>query len=405
MYMKYPGLLNFVKFNLIKGEVTEDIYSTAVDQFNYDRDIKTFRKYVSAVKANYLKGKPTLKTKKDRLKGEEFLEILKKKKNIGGNELCDTLNCTPDEIFEIVNYYRNQGCEIICDQDRIILSSVIASEGSPIYQPLEDTEIIFGVASDLHFGSKECQITHLKEFAEICRKKGVKYMFVPGDICAGYNVYPGQQFEVYALSAEEQEESVILNLPKGFQYYVIGGNHDYSFIKRGGGHNPMLSIEAQRSDFHYIGFDDADVPILPGVDMKMLHPSGGVPYSYSYRLQKNVEQIAYSELAKISRNIKDKPSIRFLLSGHLHIQLQSLFGTILGMQCGCFEGQTSYLKRKGLYPTVGGYIVQADMRKRDGMIMNFDTKFYVFPDHIEDDWKNYNHTITKPKVEKPLFSQ
>jgi predicted MPP superfamily phosphohydrolase len=402
--MKYPGLIEFVKFNLIKGESTYIIYDAAVVQFAYDRGIKTFRKYISAVKKNYLKDLPSFKTKKDRTKGEEFLEILKKKKNVDGNELCDVLECDSDKIFEMINYYRNQGHEIICEQDRIILSSVMASEGEQIHKPLEDTEIIFGVASDLHFGSKECQITHLNEFAEICRKKGVKYMFVPGDVCAGYNVYPGQQFEVYALSAEEQEESVIINLPKGFEYYVIGGNHDYSFIKRGGGHNPMLSIEAQRSDFHYIGFDDADVPILPGVDMKMLHPSGGVPYSYSYRLQKNVEQIAYSELAKISRNIKDKPSIRFLLSGHLHIQLQSLFGTILGMQCGCFEGQTSYLKRKGLYPTVGGYIVQADMRKRDGMIMNFDTKFYVFPDHIEDDWKNYTHTITKKRIDKPLFN-
>lgn len=401
--MKYPGLVEFVRFNLIKGQDTKDMYLTVVDQFNYGGDIKTFRKYVSAIKKNYLKDQPTLKTKKDKSRGEKFLEILKKKKNVDGNDLCDTLECDASKLFEIVEYFRTQGHEIICDRDRIILSNVIASEGESINKPLEDTEIIFGVASDLHFGSKECQITHLKEFAEICRKKGVKYMFVPGDVCAGYNVYPGQQFEVYALSAEEQEESVIINLPKNFEYYVIGGNHDYSFIKRGGGHNPMLSIEAQRPDFHYIGFDDADVPILPGVDMKMLHPSGGVPYSYSYRLQKNVEQIAYSELSKISRNVKDKPSIRFLLSGHLHIQLQALFGSILGLQCGCFEGQTSYLKRKGLYPTVGGYIVQADIRKRDGMIMNFDTKFYVFPDHIEDDWKNYTHTITKPKMDKPLF--
>ena len=402
--MKYPGLVEFVKFKLIKGVNVRDIYSDAITQFNYKRGIKTFRKYVSGIKANYLKDIPSLKTKKDKSRGEEFLEIQKKKKNVNGNDLCDILECDSDKIFEMINHFRNQGHEIICEQDRIILSSVVASDGDPIHEPLEDTEIIFGVASDLHFGSKECQITHLNEFAEICRKKGVKYMFVPGDICAGYNVYPGQQFEVYALSAEEQEESVILNLPKGFEYYVLGGNHDYSFIKRGGGHNPLLSIEAQRPDFHYIGFDDADVPILPGVDMKLLHPSGGVPYSYSYRLQKNVEQIAYSELAKISRNVKDKPSIRFLLSGHLHIQLQSLFGTILGMQCGCFEGQTSYLKRKGLYPTVGGYIVQADIRKLDGMIMNFDTKFYVFPDHIEDDWKNYKHTITKPKIDKPLFN-
>jgi hypothetical protein len=280
------------------------------------------------------------------------------------------------------------------------------SHVKPIRDSLEETEVIFGIASDLHFGSKACQITALNQFAEICRKKGVKYIFCPGDIVAGYNVYKGQMMDVYAISAEEQEDSVIANLPKGFEWYFLGGNHDYSFIKSGGGHNVLLSIASKRDDVKYIGFDEADIPILNGVDVRLFHPSGGVPYSVSYRIQKTVEQIAYSELSKVCLSDKPAPSIRFLFAGHLHIQVQSVFGPILAAQCGCFEGQTNYTRRKGLNPLIGGYIVQAHIRKKDGIILDFDTKYYMFPDIIIDDWKNYKHTIPENrKFVQPIFEK
>jgi UDP-2,3-diacylglucosamine pyrophosphatase LpxH len=398
----YPGLIEFVKQEILNGAETKNIYHRAQKEFGYGSNIKTFYKYISKVKREHLTDEDYGGVEEKESIDQAFITILEKRKTVRGETLCDELSCSPGEIFELIDYFRKQGYEIICDDKNIILSSDVASEGDPINDPLEDKEIIFGVASDLHFGSKECQLTALNEFCEICRKKGVKYIFTPGDVCAGYNVYPGQQFEVYALSAEEQEDSVIVNLPRGFEWYMLGGNHDYSFIKRGGGHNPLLAIEAQRSDVHYIGFDDADIPILPGVDMKLWHPSGGVPYSYSYRIQKGVEQIAYTELANISRDVKDKPSVRFLLAGHLHIQMQAMFGSIFGMQCGCFEGQTSYLKRKGLHPLVGGYIVKAELSKA-GLIKNFDAKFYMWPQTIEDDWKNYKHSIERPVIDKPLF--
>jgi hypothetical protein len=56
-----------------------------------------------------------------------------------------------------------------------------------------------------------------------------------------------------------------------------------------------------------------------------------------------------------------------------------------------------------LLPTVGGYIVKADLRKKDGLILNFESKFYVFPDDIENDWKNYKHTIEEAKKVTPVF--
>jgi len=402
--ISYPGLFDFVKEEILAGASSKNMYQQAIKKFNYLSGIETFYKYISRVKKTFSDEDFASTGETPESIEDKFITILEKKKSILGQQLCEELSCSPQDVYDLAKSFRKRGYEIICDEKNIILSTDIISGVAPLEKSLEETEIIFGVASDLHFGSKACQITALKEFCEICKKKGVKYIFCPGDVVAGYNVYPGQQFEVYAPSAEEQEESVIVNLPTGFEWLLLGGNHDYSFIKRGGGHNPLLAIESQRSDIKYVGFDEADIPILNGVDVRLFHPSGGIPYSVSYRIQKTVEQIAYSELAKICLTNKKVPSIRFLLAGHLHIQMQSIFGPVFAAQCGSFEGQTGYLKRKGLSPLVGGYIIQTNIRKKDGIILSFDAKFYMFPDDIKDDWKNYTHTIPqKERFIKPLF--
>lgn len=398
--VKYPGLLEYVKTNLIRGKSIDSLYDEAVSKFGYENDYPAFYRYVHKVKRTHLSDK-SIPLKRERNKSQEFIEYLKKHKVVDGNTACKMLECEPKKVFEFINHFRSQGYEIICNDSDIILSSHITSDGENVRKPLERKRIKFGVASDLHFGSKHAQISHLLEFCEICRKKGVEIIFVPGDICAGYRVYKGQEFEVYAVSAEEQEESIIMNLPKGFEWYVLGGNHDYSFVKSNG-HNPLLTIESIRDDFHYLGFDEADVPILPGVDLRMWHPSGGVPYALSYRIQKKIEQIAFEELSKAARSTNSKPSIRFLLCGHLHVQMQAMFGSIFGAQCGAFEGQTSYLKRKGLYPHMGGYIIDADLAQ-DGLLRSFQAKFYIFPEEVDEDWKNYDHKLNREKLTKPLF--
>ena len=414
-HVRYPGMLEFVQEQKENGLNSKEIYDLVRKEFGYSSSYPTFRRYVV-----YVQQKKTdidiniepedidtldKRYKKIRVSSRDdikFLETISKHRVLKVDDLCNKLNCPPKIVYDFVDHYRSKGYEIVVDDDKVIFSEGVVSNGELRVHPLEEKEIIFGVAGDFHFGSKSVQITPLNEFCELARKKSVKHMFIPGDIVAGYNVYPGQVFDLYAISSEEQEKSVVTNLPYGFEWYALGGNHDYSFIRRGGGHNPLLTISSLREDFHYVGFDEADVPILPGVDLKMWHPSGGVPYSISYRLQKGVEQVAFDELTSIVRGVKSRPTIRFILSGHLHIQMQAMFGSIFGTQCGCFEGQTNYLKRKGLVPHVGGYIIEALIGK-NGLLKNFEAKFYIF-EEVKDDWKNYKHSISEPKITKPLFN-
>jgi hypothetical protein len=118
----------------------------------------------------------------------------------------------------------------------------------------------------------------------------------------------------------------------------------------------------------------------------------------SYRLQKHVETTSYTELKDVAMRSKDTPTIKFILMGHLHIQVQAMFGPIFGAQCGCFEGQTNLLKQMGVTPTIGGYIIRAIVDK-NGMLKRIIPDFRMFPE-IKDDWKNYVHPIPEDSLTK-----
>jgi predicted phosphodiesterase len=388
---------NLIIDRLTEGYTYQEILKELQNKNLYNGNYNSFKSYTRD-----LKRRTGLieKTKNIQELDKKILKFLDGKKKISIDELQNHFGGKKIDIEKSIRRCKNNGHEIVLDNNIVFISKTNVRDPEKISQ-ISCTEITFGIVSDPHFGSKSCQITALNEFSEIMKKKGVKHIFCPGDLVAGYEVYPGQIHDVYAMSAKEQEESTLLNTPTGFQWYVLGGNHDYSYIKKGGGYNIISVIANKRSDVHYIGFDSATIPILNNVDVLLAHPSGGVPYSVSYRLQKNIEQITISELQNVVRGVKEKPSIRFVLLGHLHIQMQAMFGSIWGAQCGCFEGQTNYLKRKGLTPSIGGYIVKATLGK-NGLLKNFESKFYLF-DEIEDDWKNYKHSIPEQKITKPIF--
>jgi len=391
------GLAEFILEQSKAGMPLTTMYEIAQRKFSYESSFKAFRSLVFRTRAK--KQEPS----KGRLESGDLLNILTSKGHVKLIELCNMFSCSPKKVEELISIERRKGHEVLVEDDYVYLSSGEKFvEPVAIKKPLESKEIIFGVASDMHFGSKAVQISALNGFCEDCKKEGAEVIFSPGDLLAGYKVYKGQIYELYAHSAEEQEASFVRNLPEGFKWYVIGGNHDYSFMKNGGGHNALAVIDNLRKDVHYLGFTEAIVPILPGTDLLMWHPRGAACYSMSYKLQRFIEQKAFGELLKIVNGAKMKPTLRFVLCGHYHIQLQVLLGSIFGMMAGSFEGSNSLTKEKGWIPSVGGFIVRAWIKKNG--TMDFSAKFYSKPE-IEDDWKNYKHTPIVPtkKIEKPIF--
>lgn len=217
----------------------------------------------------------------------------------------------------------------------------------------------FGVMTDLHAGSVAQQITNTWAFVQCCYDAGIRFILVPGDLVAGHKVYRGQLNDLWAVGADKQLIVLNMSLPRleGLTYLVIGGNHDFSYIKLGGP-DIVKVFAASREDVVYLGYDVADVPLTDMASIRLWHMSGGRAYAISYKLQRAIEQYSFDELMKLIYGLKDNPSLRFVLAGHLHAAFWSIFGPITGMQCGCFEGSNSLTKRKGWHVVIGGFIVE-----------------------------------------------
>ena len=175
---------------------------------------------------------------------------------------------------------------------------------------------------------------------------GIKSVLHAGDVVAGFGIYAGQENEVHTFGADAQAEYVVKNYPKikGITTYFITGNHDLSFHKRSGVDIGQI-ITTKRPDMIYLGQYQGDV-FLDGVRIRLIHPDGGGAYAISYKLQKIAEQIRSG----------DKPHI--LISGHAHTSMYFWYRNIHCLMAGCFEGQTTFLLRKGINPAIGGWIME-----------------------------------------------
>jgi hypothetical protein len=217
----------------------------------------------------------------------------------------------------------------------------------------------------------------------------VENFLVTGDILAGNDVYKGQVNDLYAHGANEQMESLCHSLPEieGVRYHMIGGNHDYSFMKSAG-LNVVKMAAGMRQDFRYCGFDQAEVPLVAyrdevTVSAILWHPSGGVPYALSYRGQKIAAEISRKELMEVILEKKPSPTVRFIFWGHLHVSDMFPHGPIWVIGPGCFEGTTSYLKAKGLTPVIQGLIIEAEITE-NGLLAGVHVHAYPFIEAEED---------------------
>ncbi len=289
-----------------------------------------------------------------------------------------------------------------------------------ITPPVEDTQIKtlfktgaktvdvnFGVVSDTHAGSYYEQITALEDFVKTAYDEyNVRHMMHVGDAFAGIKVYRGQASEVYAYTGTAQAEAVANNLPwhPDLKWYMLGGNHDYSFYKEVGIDVRTLLAGLGRDDIQLLPYDAANLPLLPDIDAHLWHPIGGIPYAVSYRAQKGAEQLASKELMDVVMGTKPKPSVRLILCGHLHVIYMLDHGPMVVLGAGCFEGQTSLLKRLGKVPQIGGWIVRC--RFVDGMLYRLDTTRIRYPE-IQDDWRSYyakRQAEKSVEVFEPIFS-
>jgi predicted phosphodiesterase len=223
----------------------------------------------------------------------------------------------------------------------------------------------FGVLSCSHLGSKYQQLSHLYTFYKLCKRRRIAEVLHCGDLVDGEKMYRGQEYELFLHGADAQTQYAVDNYPKfkGIKTRVIMGNHDESFWKHSG-FNVVEAVCRERDDMEYLG-DYLAYMKVDGLDVAIMHGSGGVAYARSYKLQKIIEQMSPEK----------KPHMLFV--GHWHIVNHlPAYRNVEGFSMGAFQAQTPYLVRKGLTPNIGGILVE--IRVDDSGILSVKTEWVPF---------------------------
>ena len=288
---------------------------------------------------------------------KNLVSYIKRRGSATVAEVCDALDISPKRLREMVDLARAMDFQLdMPTDDHIALSSKTASVDrlavhNISIEPVAG-HVYFAVASDLHFASKMHRGECLSDFVDIAMEDfKVSRIFVPGDVFAGINMYPGQLNEIECWGHEHQLECAVKNLPKrdGLVWDIIGGNHDESLMKAAAA-DIIKSLARVRPDVKQYGFYQGLIDIwAPGgkypLKVELFHPDKAGAYAITYHVQKAIEQMPPGM----------KPHI--ILVGHEH-QANHMpdYRGVSGLLCGCFEDQTLYLKRKHLSPAIGGWI-------------------------------------------------
>ena len=240
--------------------------------------------------------------------------------------------------------------------------------------PKQLTPFKIGVVSDTHLGSQMQQLTLLGEAYKKFKEEGIKTVIHAGDLVEGNGKqYKGQLYEMFLHGADKMLEYAEKAYPcvKGITTYVIGGSHDYSYFKDGG-YDILKKLSEKRKDIKYIG-NAGSFLHFGKIRIYVMHPSGGVPYARSYRLQKIISEF------------KDKEKPNIILCGHLHITCGlPTYRNVGGFQLPCFQLQTQYLREKGLSPDIG-YLILEIFPDAKG-ISHFKTDWHIFYTPVEGDY-------------------
>ena len=223
-------------------------------------------------------------------------------------------------------------------------------EDKKVRIPIKGNVIRFGVVSDTHLGSRYCQNSFLKWTYRHLKKHGATFVLHGGDIVDGEHVYRGQDYEVHAHGFDAQLEYTVENYPRDLPTYFICGNHDLSWFERGGA-DIGLALTSRRPDLHYLGQMGSYV-YFGNVKAYLVHGMGFPAYALSYKLQRMVAELS----------TENKPNI--MIMGHFHTAFQSFFRNVWAMHGGGFQGQTPFLRRRAVFPVIGGYLIEIETDKK-----------------------------------------
>ncbi len=201
----------------------------------------------------------------------------------------------------------------------------------------------FLLVSDTHLGSKEQQISHLRQAYKDARGRNCSFAVNAGDVTEFDRMHNGSAYGCFRHGHDEVLDYVVDNYPRsGLTTYLISGNHDHSGYNYSG-INIVKHICKYRDDFRYLGMAEGQFQIF-GKSIYVYHGRGGGTPS--------------TRLINAHRYARDRgfnPDV--LIAGHLH---QDCRMGINGCECilaKSFQGQTLHFKESRLISQIGYFIV------------------------------------------------
>lgn len=220
------------------------------------------------------------------------------------------------------------------------------------------SHVKFGLFGDTHIGNINYDPALMKHAAKTFTKEKVDFVLHTGDVMDGwYQNRPTSLFEQDAIGVDRQMKKSVEELSQIAQpLYFITGNHEYNTFMRGAGIEvgPYLQDRLiQRGlEAHYLGNAEGNIRLKTGAQIKLLHPDGGTAYALSYRIQKIIEGFEGGE----------KPAL--LGIGHFHKIEQLFYRNVHAFQSGTLEGQTKFMRGKGIPAHKGFWVL--DVYTREG---------------------------------------
>jgi len=278
------------------------------------------------------------------------------------SDVCERFDVGPKTVREILRAAESQNYLVNLSEDESLVSGglTVASGRKRLLvnERLTGYEIKFGVVSDIHIGSKHANVTALAALYEIFKHRGITTVFDTGNWIDGFRAsLNGTDVTHHQVPDQIKEWVRLMPRVEGLTTYFIAGDDHEGWFQRDSGllvgaYAQTKAEEAGRDDLKYLGWVEYDYvftnPEGGNTIVKLMHPGGGSAYAVSYRPQKIVESIAQKGMAAIPH---------LLLIGHFHKANYMFWQGCHVVQSGCFQEQTTFMRKKQLSAHVGGWII------------------------------------------------
>lgn len=324
-----------------------------------------------------------LLVKKEEKKGATDMEVIKAqlkeflKKKLPISKIAIRLNESEDIIIRAISDLIFEGYDIVqWTEDGVKYAQFSRQEKAKLMRSIDYnldlgklSHIKFAVATDLHIGSIFARPDIFKDFVFECYEEGVRVIFIAGDLVEGdyarnrpasiYELVPnGIGFDGQLKLLDEA-----LSKLEGLKYYVITGNHDFTFMRNTGA-NIGKWLSGIRDDVVYLGHNEAKVYLTDNLSVLLFHATDGIGQNYALKMRQFIDRSEEDRLAD------------FIFMGHYHKFNHSYYKGIHGYILPTFQEQSDYMRNNNLEAIVGGIIFNVRVDE-EGKLVDF-TPTYKF---------------------------